>query len=55
VFPVGYELSLYNPEDVILHSHRRENLNSYERVLLVMGALVDYDRNTKRKSTAVIT
>jgi hypothetical protein len=25
MFPVGYELDFYNPEDGILHSHRREN------------------------------
>jgi hypothetical protein len=29
VSPVKYELSLYIPEDVILHSHCRENLKSY--------------------------
>jgi hypothetical protein len=29
VFLVRYELSLYIPEDDILHSHRRENLKSY--------------------------
>jgi hypothetical protein len=27
--PVRYELGLYIPEDVIPHSHRRENLKSY--------------------------
>jgi hypothetical protein len=27
--PVKYELGLYIPEDDILYSHRRENLNSY--------------------------
>jgi hypothetical protein len=26
---VKYELGFYIPEDDILHSHRRENLNSY--------------------------
>jgi hypothetical protein len=26
---VKYELGFYNPEDGILHSHRRENLKSY--------------------------
>jgi hypothetical protein len=26
---VRYELGFYNPEDGILHSHRRENLKSY--------------------------
>jgi hypothetical protein len=30
VSPVRYELGFYNPEDGILHSHRRENLNSYK-------------------------
>jgi hypothetical protein len=29
VSPVRYELDYYIPEDDILHSHRRENLNSY--------------------------
>jgi hypothetical protein len=29
VSPVKYELDLYVPEDVILHSHRRGNLKSY--------------------------
>jgi hypothetical protein len=27
VSPAKYELDLYIPEDAILHSHRRENLN----------------------------
>jgi hypothetical protein len=29
MFPVKYELSFYIPENDILHSHSRENLNSY--------------------------
>jgi hypothetical protein len=29
VSPVKYELGFYIPEDVILHSHRREHLKSY--------------------------
>jgi hypothetical protein len=29
VSPVKYEMGLYIPEDDILHSHCRENLNSY--------------------------
>jgi hypothetical protein len=29
VSPVRYELGSYIPEDAILHSHRRENLRSY--------------------------
>jgi hypothetical protein len=29
VSPVKYELGFYIPEDDILHSHRRETLNSY--------------------------
>jgi hypothetical protein len=29
MFPVGYELGFYIPEEGILHSHRRENLKSY--------------------------
>jgi hypothetical protein len=29
VSPVRYELSFYNPEGGIIHSHRRENLKSY--------------------------
>jgi hypothetical protein len=28
MFPVMYELGIYVPEDRILHSHRRENLES---------------------------
>jgi hypothetical protein len=28
--PVRYELGFYIPEDTILHSHRRENLKSYD-------------------------
>jgi hypothetical protein len=27
--PVRYELGFYIPEDVVLHSHRRENLKTY--------------------------
>jgi hypothetical protein len=30
--PVKYELSFYIPEDDILHSYRRENLNFYMEV-----------------------
>jgi hypothetical protein len=30
VSPVNYELGFYIPEDGILHSHRRENLKSYQ-------------------------
>jgi hypothetical protein len=33
VSPVKYELGLYIPEDDILHSHRRENLKSYNAVI----------------------
>jgi hypothetical protein len=29
VFPLGYELGFYIPEDGFLHSHCRENLKSY--------------------------
>jgi hypothetical protein len=29
VVPVKYELGFYIPEDVILHSYRRESLKSY--------------------------
>jgi hypothetical protein len=29
VSPVRHELGFYIPEDGILHSHSRENLNSY--------------------------
>jgi hypothetical protein len=29
VFPVRYELNFYIPEDVMLHSHRRDMLKSY--------------------------
>jgi hypothetical protein len=29
VSPVRYELDFYIPEDAILHSHRRETLESY--------------------------
>jgi hypothetical protein len=30
VFPVRYELGFYTPEDDVLHSHRRQILNSYK-------------------------
>jgi hypothetical protein len=30
VSPVKYELGFYIPEEDILHSHRRENLKSYD-------------------------
>jgi hypothetical protein len=30
--PVRYELGFYIPEDGILHSHRRESLQSYKTV-----------------------
>jgi hypothetical protein len=30
VSPVKYEVGFYIPEDDILHSHRRENVNSYK-------------------------
>jgi hypothetical protein len=33
--PVRYELGFYIPEDGILHSHRRENLKSYNLLILV--------------------
>jgi hypothetical protein len=29
VSPVKYELGFYIPKDDVLHSHRRDNLNSY--------------------------
>jgi hypothetical protein len=29
MFPLRYVLSIYIPEDRILHSHRQENLKSY--------------------------
>jgi hypothetical protein len=32
VSPVKYELGFYIPEDGSLHSHRHENLRSYEDV-----------------------
>jgi hypothetical protein len=31
---VKYELGFYNPEDDILHSHRRENIKSYIAIIL---------------------
>jgi hypothetical protein len=31
--PVRYDLGFYIPEDDILHSHRRENLKSYEAII----------------------
>jgi hypothetical protein len=34
VSPVRYELGFYIPEDRILHSHRRENLKSHNKILL---------------------
>jgi hypothetical protein len=38
VSPVRYELGFRIPEDGILHSHRRENLNSY-RIIPSSGTL----------------
>jgi hypothetical protein len=35
VSPVKYELGFYIPEDDILHSHRRENLESFKKNLLI--------------------
>jgi hypothetical protein len=48
VFPERYELAFYIQEDGILHSHRRENLKSYNfctnsfdtTVLKTLGALL---------------
>jgi hypothetical protein len=37
VSPVRYELGFYIPEDGILHSHRREKLESY--IVLIGWAL----------------
>jgi hypothetical protein len=34
VSPVKYELDFYIPEDDILHSHRRENLKSYKKLIV---------------------
>jgi hypothetical protein len=34
VSPVKYELRFYIPEDGIHHSHRRESLKSYIRILI---------------------
>jgi hypothetical protein len=45
VSPVRYELGFYIPEDAILHSHRRENLKSYE----VTGVDSASDRNDYRE------
>jgi hypothetical protein len=33
VSPVKYELGFYIPEDGILHSHRREDMKSYNLLL----------------------
>jgi hypothetical protein len=34
VSPVRYELGFYISEDDILHSTRRDNLNSYNKIIL---------------------
>jgi hypothetical protein len=46
VSPVGYELGFYIPEDDILHSHRRENLESYI-------VLTDWAMEQRRNVSAV--
>jgi hypothetical protein len=38
---VRYELVFYIPEDDILHSHRRENLKSYNHYTGIWQALLD--------------
>jgi hypothetical protein len=38
---VKYELGFYIPEDGILHSHRRENLESYMEDNSAMKAVLD--------------
>jgi hypothetical protein len=43
VFPVRYEMGFYMQEDGILHSHRRENLKSYESdryVLMILSTIL---------------
>jgi hypothetical protein len=37
VFPVKYELDFYISDEVIIHSHRRENFRSY--IALISWAL----------------
>jgi hypothetical protein len=39
VSPVRYELGFYIPEDGILHSHRRENLKSYNQFFVCFGGM----------------
>jgi hypothetical protein len=39
VSPVKYEMDIYNPEDDILHSHRRENLKVDINIYEVAGRL----------------
>jgi hypothetical protein len=39
VSPVKYELGSYVPEDDILHSHRREKLESYTADILFIWGL----------------
>jgi hypothetical protein len=39
-----YEVGFYNPEDDILHSHRRENLKSYIEIIVFAANLKGTDR-----------
>jgi hypothetical protein len=46
-----YELGSYVPEDDILHSHRRENLKSYNR--LFIGKTVEFPQKPKLHSAEI--
>jgi hypothetical protein len=48
VSPVNYELVSYIPEDDILHSHRRDTLNSYTRNLGYISWLLRWDMASVR-------
>jgi hypothetical protein len=42
VFPVRYELGFYIPEDCIIHSHRPDNLKSYDIYTIYELVYVDH-------------
>jgi hypothetical protein len=44
---VWYELGFYIKEDAILHSHRREHLNSYTEIALVARVDTEIANSTR--------
>jgi hypothetical protein len=58
VSPVKYELGFYIPENEILHSHRRENLVSYQIFIAgisTRGIQITDELSWLQESTAVVT